>query len=147
MNATRRATPIRRVSLSMIVPTLLFRTQLSQTPDSGREAALKHARRCWLSTGTKVATAEEHCISSQFLCLRVLEGRTKFRSSQARTSSSSSCLFVGWRRMALTKLILAACEDRNAGSARSAAVRSPRPPYRNGQFGLRATVVVKMNVA
>ena len=27
--------------------------------DSGREAALKHARRCWLSTGTKVATAEE----------------------------------------------------------------------------------------
>ena len=27
-------------------------------PDSGREAALKHAR-CWLSTGTKVATAEE----------------------------------------------------------------------------------------
>ena len=29
-------------------------------PDSGREAALKHARRCWLSTGTKVATAEEH---------------------------------------------------------------------------------------
>ena len=29
-------------------------------PDSGRDAALKHARRCWLSTGTKVATAEEH---------------------------------------------------------------------------------------
>ena len=23
-------------------------------------AALKHAKRCWLSTGTKVATAEEH---------------------------------------------------------------------------------------
>ena len=29
-------------------------------PDSGHEAALKHARRCWLSTGTKIATAEEH---------------------------------------------------------------------------------------
>ena len=28
--------------------------------DSGREAALKHARRRWLSTGTKVATFEEH---------------------------------------------------------------------------------------
>ena len=38
-------------------------------PDSVREAALKHVRRCWLSTGTKVSTAEEHCISSQFLCL------------------------------------------------------------------------------
>ena len=33
-----------RVSLSMKVPTLLFGTQLSQTPDSGREAALKLAR-------------------------------------------------------------------------------------------------------
>ena len=41
MSQTRRATPIRRVSLSMKVPTLLFGTQLSQTPDSGREAALK----------------------------------------------------------------------------------------------------------
>ena len=30
------------------------------TPDSGREPALKHARRCWLRSGTKVATAEEH---------------------------------------------------------------------------------------
>ena len=29
-------------------------------PDSGHEAVLKHNRRCWLSTGTKVATAEEH---------------------------------------------------------------------------------------
>ena len=29
-------------------------------PDSGREAALKHARRCWLIMETKVATAEEH---------------------------------------------------------------------------------------
>ena len=29
-------------------------------PDSGREAALKHARRCCLSTGTKVATAKEY---------------------------------------------------------------------------------------
>ena len=29
----------------MKVPTLLFGTRLSQTPDSGREAALKHARR------------------------------------------------------------------------------------------------------
>ena len=28
-------------------------------PDSGREPALKHSRRCWLSTGTKVAKAEE----------------------------------------------------------------------------------------
>ena len=118
----------------MKVQTLLFGTQLSQTPDSGREAALKHARRCWLSTGTKVATAEKHWISSQFLCLWVLEGRTRFWSSQARTSSSSSCLFVGWRRMSLTKLILAAREDRNAGSARSAAVQSPRPPYRTGSL-------------
>ena len=134
VSPTRRATPIRRVSLSMKVPTPLFGTQLSQTPDSGRGVALKHARRCWLSTGTMVATAEEHWISSQFLCLWALEGRTRFRSSQARTSSSSSCLFVGWRRMSLTKLILAAREDRNAGSARSAAVRSPRPPYRTGSL-------------
>ena len=29
-------------------------------PDSGREAALKHARRCWLRTRTTVASAEEH---------------------------------------------------------------------------------------
>ena len=29
-------------------------------PDSGREAALKHARRCWLSTGTKVAKSTEY---------------------------------------------------------------------------------------
>ena len=69
MSPTRRAAPIRRVSLSMEVPILLFGTQLSQTPDSGREAVLKHARRCWLSTGTKVATADEHLISSKFLCL------------------------------------------------------------------------------
>ena len=60
MSPTRRTKPIRRVSLSMKVPTLLFGTQLSQVPDSGCEAALKHARQCWLSTGTKVATAEEH---------------------------------------------------------------------------------------
>ena len=36
--------------------------------------------------------------------------------------------------MSLTKLILAAREDRSAGSARSAAVRSPRPPYRTGSL-------------
>ena len=35
-------------------------------PDSGRENALKHARRCWFSTGTKVATAEEHRFSHNF---------------------------------------------------------------------------------
>ena len=134
VSPTRRATPIRRVSLSMKVPTLLFGTQLSQTPDSGREAVLKHARRCWLSTGTKVATAEEHWISSQFICLWVLEGRTRFRSSQARTASSSSCFFVDWRRMSLPKQILAAREDRNAGSARSAALRNPRPPYRKASL-------------
>ena len=38
---------------------LLFGTQFNQVPDSGRETALKHARQCWLSTGTKVATAKE----------------------------------------------------------------------------------------
>ena len=60
MSPMRRATPIQRVSLSKKLPTLLFGTQLNQTPDSEREAALKHDRRCWLSTGTKVASAEEH---------------------------------------------------------------------------------------
>ena len=40
VSPTRRTTPIRRVSLSMKVPILLFGTQLGQTPDSGREAAL-----------------------------------------------------------------------------------------------------------
>ena len=56
MSPTRRATPIRRVSLSMKVPTVVWD---AVTPDSEREAALKHTRRCWLSTGTKVATTEE----------------------------------------------------------------------------------------
>ena len=51
---------IRRELLSMKVPTLWFGTLFIQVPDSGCEAALKHARRCWLSTGTKVATVEEH---------------------------------------------------------------------------------------
>ena len=48
---------------------MLLGMQFSQAPDSECEAALKQTRRCWLSKGTKVATAEEHCISSQFLCL------------------------------------------------------------------------------
>ena len=52
--------PIRRVSLLMKVPTLLLGMQFRQAPDSRRETALKKARRCWLSKGTKVATAEEH---------------------------------------------------------------------------------------
>ena len=52
VSPTRRTTPMRRVSLSMKVPTLLLGTQISQTPDTGREAALKNSRRCWLSTGT-----------------------------------------------------------------------------------------------
>ena len=56
----RRATPIRRVPLLMKVPTLLLEMQFSPAPDSGREAAWKQAKQCWLSKGTKVATAEEH---------------------------------------------------------------------------------------
>ena len=44
----------------MKVSTLLLGTQFSHAPQPGREAALKHARRCWLSTGIKVVTAEEH---------------------------------------------------------------------------------------
>ena len=46
MSLTWRATPIRRVSLSMKVPTLLFGTQLSQMPDSGREANHAHVCSC-----------------------------------------------------------------------------------------------------
>ena len=42
MCPTRIATPIRRVSLSMKVPSLLLGMQFNQAPDSGREAALKH---------------------------------------------------------------------------------------------------------
>ena len=49
-----------RVLLSLKVPTLLFGTQFSQAHDLGREAAWKHLKRCWLSTGTNVATAEVH---------------------------------------------------------------------------------------
>ena len=52
-------------------------------PDSGCEAALKHARRCWLSTGTKVATAEEHRISSQFLCYECWEVGRDFGAAKS----------------------------------------------------------------
>ena len=118
----------------MKVQTLLLGMQLSEATDSRREAALKHARRCRLSTGTKVATAEEHWISSQFNCMWESEGRSRFRSSQARTSSLSSRVFVGWWRMSLTKLLLAARVDWKADSARSVAVRIPKPPYGTGSF-------------
>ena len=37
---------------------------VDESADSGREAALKHARRCWLSTGTKVATTDWYYIIS-----------------------------------------------------------------------------------
>ena len=84
--------------------------------------------------GTKVTTAEEHWISSQFLCQWESEGRSRFWSSQPRPSSLSSDVFVGWWRMSLTKLMLAAREDRNAGSTRSAAVRGPRPPCLAGSM-------------
>ena len=43
-STTRRATPIRRVSLSMTVPTVLLGMHFSQAPDSGREGGLKQAR-------------------------------------------------------------------------------------------------------
>ena len=95
---------------------------------------LETGRRRWLSKGAKVATAEEHWISSQFICLWESEGRSKFRSRQARNSSLSSGAFVGWWRMSLEKLLLATREDRKASSARSVAVRRPRPPYRTGSL-------------
>ena len=56
----RRAMSIQRVSFSMKVSTLLLWMQFSQAPDTGRDAALKQTRRCWLIKVTNVATAEEH---------------------------------------------------------------------------------------
>ena len=130
MIQTRRATPIRKVSLSIKVPTMLFGRQISQTPDSGREAALKHARRCCLSTGPRWRLLMSTECRPNFFANECWKVGREFGPARPEPHRRPRWLTGDVK----AKQILAARYDKNAWSARSAAVRSQRPPYRTGSL-------------